>query len=165
MFSSLQQQMKALNSDVKSVATCEKAKKLRKKLLTIGIPMTVLGFGGALVCFILFGVLSFQKVNSDSFEFDGTFLIPFFCIIPCAFVGAIGAGILSTGLKIVIADYVSTVIEEAVGLVCPVCKATVAPNAKFCGSCGTVLIKKCPNCQKENPLENGFCVDCGTPLT
>ena len=46
MFNNLRETIKALNADVNNVANSEKAKKLRSKLLKIGIPLAVCGFLG-----------------------------------------------------------------------------------------------------------------------
>lgn len=162
MFKGLQDTIKALNADVSNVANCEKAKKLRKKLLTIGIPMAVLGFGGALTCFILFTVLSFK--NTADMSMDMSFLIPFFLIIPCAVVGGFGAMITSLGLKIIITGYTTNLINETVGNVCPNCKANINPDMPFCKKCGYKLVKICPNCNHENDHQSDFCEKCGTKL-
>ena len=162
MFKGLRDTIKALNADVSNVANCEKAKKLRKTLLKIGIPMAVLGFGGVFTCFILFTVLSFK--NTANMSMDTTFLIPFFLIIPCAIVGGLGATLTSLGLKIVITGYATNLIDEVVGNNCPKCGNAINPDMPFCKKCGHKLVKTCPNCNHENDHESDFCEKCGTKV-
>lgn len=162
MFKGLRDTIKALNADVSNVANCEKAKKLRKTLLKIGIPMAVLGFGGVFTCFILFTVLSFK--NTANMSMDTTFLIPFFLIIPCAIVGGLGATLTSLGLKIVITGYATNLIDEVVGNNCPKCGNPINPDMPFCKKCGHKLVKTCPECNHENDHESDFCEKCGAKL-
>ena len=54
MFNNLRNEIVELNKDVNNVANSERAKALRKKLITIGLVLAILGFGGVFVCFILF---------------------------------------------------------------------------------------------------------------
>ena len=35
---------------------------------------------------------------------------------------------------------------------------------RFCGGCGSPLVRACPSCERENPPENAFCGSCGTSL-
>ena len=162
MFKGLQDTIKALNADVNNVANCEKAKKLRKKLLSIGLPLAILGFGGVLTCFILFAVLSFK--NTAEMSMDMSFMIPFFLIIPCAVVGGIGSMLASLGFKIIITGYTANLINETVGNNCPNCGNTINPEMPFCKKCGHKLIKTCPNCNYENDHQSDFCQKCGTKL-
>jgi NADH pyrophosphatase NudC (nudix superfamily) len=59
---------------------------------------------------------------------------------------------------------------EASGFPCSNCGAQLAPNTKFCGSCGTkveepapVEVKTCPNCNAEVG-DAKFCNSCGTSI-
>ena len=61
MYNNLRGTINDLNSDVKNVANCEKAHKLRKKLFSIGLPMAIIGFAGVLTCFILFATLEWTQ--------------------------------------------------------------------------------------------------------
>jgi sec-independent protein translocase protein TatA len=48
---------------------------------------------------------------------------------------------------------------------CFYCNTRVAPDAKFCPSCGKSLLPtKCPRCSTSNPLGNKFCSSCGEKL-
>ena len=67
LFSGLGDEIKALNSDVKNVANCERAKKLRRKLLSIGLPMAIIGFAGVFTCFVLFATAGFSGFNENGF--------------------------------------------------------------------------------------------------
>src|SRR5512132_302927 len=50
------------------------------------------------------------------------------------------------------------------GEACPACGAENAPNALFCGRCGTPLARKCPSCAAVVALDAAFCTSCGTQL-
>lgn len=163
MFSNLRQSILQLNTDVKTVANCEKAKKLRKKLLSIGLPLAIGGFGGVLICFILFTVFSIQSVENMS-GFNVGVLIPFFLIIPCALAGGIGAMLLSLAMQITLTAYVSETVDETLKITCPRCQNVMEANAKFCGKCGKAFSTICPSCQAENDNENKYCSQCGQPL-
>src|SRR5207253_4348942 len=49
-------------------------------------------------------------------------------------------------------------------LICPNCSAENEPGRKFCGECGTRLIRTCPNCGFGNSPSTRFCGECGTRL-
>jgi len=45
---------------------------------------------------------------------------------------------------------------------CPQCKKENPPNTRFCFSCGTQLVRACPECGQETSLvATGFCGNCG----
>ncbi len=162
MFSNLRDEIIKLNSDVKTVAGCERAKNLRGKLLKIGIPLAAGGFLGAFVCFILFATAGF-----DAFGENGPtarLLVPFILFLPCGAVGAIGSTIAGLGLKIVVTDYASNLVDETVGNHCPSCGEGVEGDQVFCAKCGTKLKKTCPDCQYDNGGEDEYCRKCGKKL-
>jgi predicted RNA-binding Zn-ribbon protein involved in translation (DUF1610 family) len=49
---------------------------------------------------------------------------------------------------------------------CPNCNTPIPQNkdAKFCPNCGTELIDKCPNCNREITTDSAFCLECGTEI-
>ncbi len=48
--------------------------------------------------------------------------------------------------------------------ICPKCGARVPDGMRFCGNCGTAMIKVCPKCGAENDRMNNFCQECGAKL-
>ena len=45
---------------------------------------------------------------------------------------------------------------------CPKCSKENPPNTRFCFSCGTQLVRTCPECRQETSLvATGFCGNCG----
>ena len=162
MFKGLQDTIKALNADVSNVANCEKAKKLRKTLLCIGIPMAAVGFIGLFTCFALFATAGMKAFGPNGFT--ARVMVPFILFIPFGLLGGIGASITSLGLKIVITGYATNLIDEVVGNNCPKCGNAINPDMPFCKKCGHKLVKTCPNCNHENDHESDFCEKCGTKV-
>lgn len=162
MFRNLQETIKALNADVKTVANCEKAKKLRTKLLSIGLPLAICGFVGVFVCFALFATAGLDGIGQHGFS--PRILVPFLLFIPCGVIGSIGSMIAALGFKIVITGYTTELIDETVGNHCPDCGETIDGDMKFCPKCGTALKRKCPVCQHANNHDSAYCAQCGTKL-
>ena len=162
MFKGLQDTIKALNAVVSNVANCEKAKKLRRTLLSIGIPMAAVGFIGLFTCFVLFATAGMDAFGPNGFT--ARIMVPFILFIPCGLIGGIGASIASLGFKIVVTGYTTNLINETVGNVCPNCKANINPDMPFCKKCGYKLVNTCPSCNHENDHQSEFCEKCGTKL-
>ena len=162
MFKNLNETIIALNKGVKNVANCEKAKKLRKKLLSIGLPLAIGGFLGLFVCFVLFATAGFDAFGPDGFT--ARIIVPFVLFLPCGIIGGIGSMITSFGLKIVIAGYTTNLIDETIGNNCPTCGDAINSEMLFCSKCGTKLKNECSNCKHINHHKNDFCEKCGTKL-
>ena len=162
MFKNLQETIKALNADVKNVANCEKAKKLRKKLLTIGLPLAIGGFLGVFICFALFATAGMNAFGPNGFT--ARRLGPFWLFMPCGVVGAIGSMIASLGFKIVVTGYTTNLINETVGNNCPNCGETINSEMIFCSKCGSKVKNECSNCKHINSHKSDYCEKCGTKL-
>ncbi|MBQ4558537.1 MAG: zinc ribbon domain-containing protein [Clostridia bacterium] len=162
MFRNLRETIITLNGDVNNVANCEKAKNLRKKLLSIGLPMAIIGFLGVFICFAAFVIIGFSSVGGGGFP--AGILIPFILTIPCGVVGSIGAMIAGYGFRIVITGYSTNLINETVGNSCPSCGKTIDSEMDFCSNCGTKIKKECSNCNHINSSNSKFCEKCGTKL-
>lgn len=125
MFRNLNDTIKELNADVKNITNSKKAKKLRKQLLLIGLPLTIGGFFGVLISIINFA-------TADPFTIERTglavrIIVPFVLF----FVGATGMQLVALGLKIVITSYTSNFINETVGKNCPKCKKVLLRKKFF----------------------------------
>lgn len=162
MFHNLQETIKALNADVNNVANCEKAKRLRKRLLSVGLPMAIIGFVGVIVCFILFATAGADAFGDNGFT--PRVLVPFILFVPCGAICAIGVVIASFGFRIVVTGYAANLINETVGNNCPNCGETVNQKMFFCPKCGAKLKKVCSVCGHENNLKNDYCEKCGNKL-
>ncbi len=162
MFKNLQETIKALNADVNNVANSEKAKKLRKKLLSIGKPLMICGFLAAFVCFVLISTAGMNAFDDDGFS--ARFIVPFVLFLPCAFVGGIGAILVRMAMQIVIAGYTSELIHETLGNACPKCGEIVSDGVNFCPKCGMQIRKECSACQHINGPKNQYCEKCGKEL-
>ncbi len=157
MFKGLQEEIKKLNKDVKNVANCEKAKALRKKLLTIGLTMAILGGIGVLTCFTLFATAGMGG-------FSPRIMIPFILFLPCGVVAGIGVSIAQLGFQILVTGYTANLVDEVVGNNCPTCNDIISEDEMFCSKCGTKLKSECPDCKTINAATDKFCKKCGKQL-
>ena len=162
MFRNLQDTIKALNADVHNVANCERAKKLRKKLLSIGLPMAIGGYLGVFICFILFATAGMDAFDENGFT--PRVIVPFVLFMPCGIIGGIGSMIASLGFRIAITGYTTNLINTEIGNNCPNCGETVSPDMNFCVKCGAKVRKECSNCKRINSYKNEYCEKCGTKL-
>ena len=161
MFNQLRNTIKGLNADVNNVANSEKAKKLRAKLLRIGLPMAIGGFLGVFICFATFAIGGFNMVETG---FSAAILIPFLLFLPCGIVGGIGLMITSLGFKIIVVGYTTNLVNETVGNNCPKCGNEINPDMPFCAQCGAKVRNECPQCHHVNRHQSEFCEKCGTKL-
>lgn len=174
--------LKSLVAKANQATNSEEAKKIKKKLLKIGIILSVIGLllviGATIVMFVGFGSSANVDMQNPQINMSGI-------LVPAAFgsvmfiIGGIllviGVIAINLSLSIVIAGVTSSWLdvkneeEKSVNQsnpnydVCPHCKAQIAKNSKFCSNCGksTVQTIICPHCNAKNPIENKYCLNCG----
>ena len=172
MFNNLQSTIKQLNANTKDVANSQQAIKLRKKLLAIGISLTVLGVLAIITCIALFMFFGTELLNSHANSditqsgdlINKKVFIPLFLIFPSAIILMFGVVILSLALKIVIVGYTAKLVDETVGENCPNCGKVLSNNAQFCANCGTKTKIACPKCGRIVDPKSRFCEGCGESL-
>ena len=167
MFKGLRDEIVKLNSDVKNVANCERAKKLRRTLLTIGLLMAIGGGIGVLVCMYFFVTGGSNLVNSNSADIGGfpsEIMTPFLLFPVCGVVAGIGGVITKLGFSIVVTGYVADLADSVVGTNCPKCGDRVDEGEMFCSKCGTAVRKQCYSCNHINDVKDEYCTKCGAKL-
>ena len=158
MFNNLRNTIKELNSDVNNVANSEKATKLRKKLIKIGLGIAIPGFASVLAGFLMF------MIGNIMYGFGTVSIIGFVMFLFGGFAGGIGITIASFGFNILVAGKTSQLINETVGNNCPKCGDPITAEELFCSKCGTKLKIQCPKCNHVNQHSNDYCVICGEQL-
>lgn len=158
MFRGLREEIKALNADVKTIASCERAQKLKKKLLSIGLPIAIIGLVGVITNFVLFATAIGVSFGS------ARMIVPFILFPVCGIIFGVGIVISSLGFRIVVTHYTADLIDEAVGNKCDKCGATITPEQVFCPKCGEKVKKECPACKHVNSPKNDYCEKCGEKL-
>lgn len=158
----LKNEAKNLNHSVNNVTNCEKAKKLRKKLICIGMPIAILGFLGAFVCFILFATAGMDAFTPNGFS--ARIIVPFVLLIPCFVIGGIGAAIAGIGFSITVTGYTTQFIDKYNDNVCPNCGDAIDADELFCNKCGTKVKLQCSKCNAINPVSSDYCKNCGERL-
>ena len=162
MFKGLRDEIVKLNSDVKNVANCERAKKLRRTLLTIGLLMAIGGGIGVLVCMYLFMSAGPDAVGPNGFT--SRILTPFILFPVFGIVSGIGGTITKLGFSIVVTGYVADLSDSVVGTNCPKCGDRVDEGEMFCSKCGTAVRKQCYSCNHINDVKDEYCTKCGAKL-
>ena len=162
MFNNLRDTIKALNSDVKDVANCKRAKALRKKLLGIGTTLVLAGIIGIITCLALFITAGEGAFTQNGFS--ARVLVPFILIIPFGLITGVGSFLVSLALKIVITGYTANLVDETVGSHCHNCGENIDPELNFCSKCGSQQKKECSVCKHQNKLDNNYCEKCGNKL-
>ena len=153
--------IKELNANVDNASNSEKAKKWRKKLISIGLPMAIIGIIGLIVAVILFITSSQNVLNSSDSMKIPNMVLPSVLFIISMFLCVIGFTIAYLGFQIVIVGVTSKVINDAVGDNCPKCGDIITEDEVYCSKCGTQLRLKCSKCGHINSVKYDYCENCG----
>ncbi len=149
--------LKEIVSKANKNLNSEEAKRIRKKLLTIGIILVSIGAIGLIISFALF----VSNMNSREFNVP---ILPFILFMPCAISLGIGTTLIHAALSIVIAGVGSKIVDT--NKYCSKCGDIIEPNEQYCSHCGQPLFAKkiCPKCQAQNDVDDNFCRSCGERL-
>lgn len=162
MFNNLKEDLARYNENPNDE---ELSKKLAKKRLTmriVGIILAVLGFGGAIACFVL---LMTSGEYFMEHGFTPRLIVPFALVVPSAFIGGIGAMLINVSASITSnVRVLEQAMTDSLGVKCGNCGYIVNKDELFCTKCGKPIKKICPNCGEEYNANNDFCGKCGTKL-
>lgn len=159
----LKDTVKTLNANVADLATQEKAKNLRKKLIQYGIAGVAVGGIGVFISFIAFTIGGFSATQSMSSGLPYGVLIPFFLFPIFGVILGIGQTVLKIGLSILIGGETAKYLDKNFTDRCA-CGSVITKDEIFCTSCGREVRKTCSACGiKQNP-KSSFCSNCGNKL-
>lgn len=147
-----------LNANISDVATSEKAKKLRKTLITVGGILTIVGFVGVIGSFIAFATAGFDAFGNNGFT--ARVIVPFVLFPIFGVVSGIGGVALKLGLSILVGGEVSKFIDKNTNKRCE-CGSNIKDDEIFCSSCGRNLRKTCPQCNTIQEPNDAYCKKCG----
>lgn len=153
--------IKELNANISDVATSEKAKKLRKKLLVGGGIGAGVGILMVLAGFILFMTAGDSMMESMSPSMS-SFIFPMIIFMLGGIVTTVSIFFIKAGLTILIGGESSKFIDKSVNIRCE-CGESVKEGDKFCPKCGRALRKTC-SCGKVNEPNAEYCSECGKKL-
>lgn len=159
----LKDTVKTLNANVADLASQEKAKTLRGKLIKYGIIGVAVGGISVFACFIAFTIGGFSAVESMSMGIPFGVLIPFFLFPVFGIVLGISQTVLKIGLSILIGGETAKYLDKNFTDRCS-CGSVITQDEIFCTSCGSEVRKTCSSCgSKQNP-KSKFCNKCGNKL-
>ena len=69
MFRGLHETIRNLNADLNNVTNCKRAKKLRKTLLSVGLPLVLFAFAGAIFCLVMFVKGGYENLKKRFWAF------------------------------------------------------------------------------------------------
>lgn len=154
--------IKQLNANISDVATCEKAKKLRKKLLVGGGIGVAVGIIMVLTGFILFMVAGDNMMDTMAPSMT-SFIFPMLLFILGGLATTVSIYFIKAGLAILIGGESSKFIDKTVNDRCE-CGETIKEGDKFCPKCGKPVRKTCKACGKVNEPSAEYCSECGKKL-
>ncbi len=161
----------SLNANITDLATCKKAKKLRRILLIVGGLLILICSVVLVICLInilrigastMGGMFSQSDTTGDTFVKIIPYLIAF---LVCGLLLILGIYIFKAGFKILIGTAGTKLVDKSLNVRCASCGVVLSETHDFCPKCGKVVRKVCPNCNHKNEHGNDFCSKCGNPLT
>lgn len=161
MFGRLGNAVKELNVNVADVATCEKAKKLRKKLLTFGIVGVVLGalmILGGIIMFMIPLMSPLETVNG----LPVTSIIGMIMFMIGGGLSSISVVLIYYGLAILVGGATAKFVDKSINQRCE-CGEVILSSSKYCPKCGLPVRKTC-ECGHVNDSESKYCTECGKKL-
>ncbi len=154
--------VKSINASVNDLVSQEKAKKIRKRLIIIGIICLVLG-----VVILSYSMISsilsfFEGMESMYFNFQHG-MISFILFIPGSFLLMAGITLLRAGLAILFTKETSNFVDKTINDRCS-CGHTITSDQMFCPKCGRPTRQVCSNCGHVLEPKDEYCRKCGIKI-
>ncbi len=152
--------VKQINASITDVASQEKAKQVRKKLIIAGTIITVISIlivVGAFIAFVMVGVNAVD--NASDFKMINV-VTPMIFFLIGGILLSIGSVILKAGLAIFIGGETSSFVDRTINKRCE-CGNTITSDQMFCPKCGRPVRRVCPHCNAVLEPSDTFCRKCG----
>jgi len=160
----------SLNANLTDVATCKKAKKLRRILIWVGGFLILACSVVLVVCLINFLKVGFGVMNgmfNQSDNVGDTFsqILPYLIVfIICGLLLMLGIYMFKAGFKILVGTVGAKFVDKSLNTRCSNCGFVLTDQHDFCPKCGQNVRRVCPNCNHKNENGSDFCAKCGNPL-
>lgn len=156
--------VKNINAGINDIVSKEKAIKIRKTLIIVGLICLILGIATIAFCFINFYLNFFGRMNNGFQQpTQNNNGLSFILFIPGSILTMAGINLLRAGLAILVTKGTSQFIDNTINHHC-VCGNTITSDQMFCPKCGRPTRKVCSSCGNTLEPNDEYCRKCGTKV-
>ena len=138
----------------------EEAKRIRKKYITKGRILKIIGILSAITSISVF--VTFSIIGKDGFIWV-TILSSLLFPISIALIG-FGATYSRIANQIDVILSQKPLMPNIEDMKCPNCGDFIKAGEVYCSNCGKKLEKTCPKCGHSNSLKSNYCEKCGEAI-